>query len=190
MTEIHDSPAMTLLRHVWRHAGEVGSHSWERVNHAMRTALGLAIGANLRFEPGDLRICVENFFWSYWVGEDGEWAYTLAIEAGNSSAWQVYEADFGRTPYIADDVDFASGGGGPTGDRLTKAWGRKRSRLAVGFRFPWDGHMPKVTSFNDTDGFVVACVYDSTATGQKITQRYKITHADLRAAHWAAKAAH
>lgn len=173
-----ESAAMQLLSLVWRETNTATAFSWERLNHAMRAALELAIGAGMKFAEGDFGATLDRWNPGRWLSESDEWCYALAVEVGNRSAIAAYEAYRKRGSIIADDVD--------TGDRhsgyLHLSGRRQRERLAVGFKFPWYGEQATVTSMPHGDGPLVACSYAPNPGGQyrsKILHRYKITAADI-----------
>ena len=180
------SQVTALLDLVWENANEAVSHSWERLNHAMRGALELAIGAGFTFESGDIAYIFQNYRSGYWLGDSDEWIYCKAIMAGNMTAIKSYEAAKGREPFITEGVDLNGGsnsyqhGGGGT---------RQGGRLAVGFSFNWEGQAVKVTSFAADQSYIVACSYKTVtaATGlgrrgyktEKVSKRFKITREEL-----------
>lgn len=166
-----DSPAIQLLELVWRHNCAVVPHAWERVNHSMCRALELAIGAGLRFAPGDFGTIDDRYKPGFWYGEQGgEQFYRLAVVVGNVSAAQAWESRHGRRPLLADDVEpppWATLGG-----YIHLAGRRVRERLFVGAEFNYRGQRATVTSFR-VDGKVVACTYRD-ARHSKVARRFTV----------------
>lgn len=175
MTRKH-SPAYTLLSHVWEHANEKASFSWERLNHSMRNALGLAIGSGMEFAKGDFAAFYKDFRAGRWISDD-EWVYRLAVIVGNTSAIDVFERYKKRGPVVADNVSL--GNGYSHGGYLHRDGDRKCERLAIGFSFPWKGETVTVTSMPTGDGPIIACSYkpnpDRQFSNRRILHRYKIT---------------
>lgn len=171
MTKAKESPVMAFLGMIWAHCNAETGHSWERLNHAMRNGLGLAIGAGFPFEATDFD-GLSKFRVGYWIGADDEWVYRAAVLGGNLSAAKAFEEWKKREPIIADDVDPPSRssayqhGVGP----------RQKERLYVGARIDWQGEKVTVTSFKDNEA--VACSYHDRQDGEygnKIKKRYRIT---------------
>lgn len=183
-----DSPAVALLRHTWNSINSGGKGGgWDRINHAMRHTLELAVGAGFEFRAGDWETIANDFRAAYWTGESGfEWAYSLAITVGNSSAWETLEARWGRKPIIADRVT-------PDDRYRNNPWQhsggseRQRERLAVGFTVDWKGEKCQVTSFNEK-GAAICCSYQNEERvecekchhiiggyGRKLLRRYTLT---------------
>jgi len=170
------SPVRQLLSLVWSHSLKATGHSWERLNHSMYAAMQLAINAGMPFDADDFSAAMNEFRAEYWFGETGgESLYTLAVQTGNLSAAQAYEAWKGRSPFIADDVD-------PGWNRsFAHVTGRRqRGRLAVGFKFPWQGQKVTVTSFSRDGTYLTACAYTK-GDRRKVTRRFQITVADIHA---------
>jgi hypothetical protein len=169
------SPAYQLMAHVWESTNEEIGHSYERLNHAMHSALTLAIGAGMKFFPGDFSAINEDFRGGYWLGATSEWAYTLAVAVGNKSAIDAYEGYKNRGPFIADNVE--PGSNYSHEGFLHLSGTRQRARLALGFKFPWRGETVNVTSMPRGDGPVIACSYKGNPSDypSKILHRYKIT---------------
>jgi hypothetical protein len=184
------------LEAAWYGANKGTAHSWERLNHAMQDALRLAIGAGLKFEPGDWGRIASSFGFDRWIGAEGEERfYALAVQVGNMSAVKAMEDAWGRRPFIADRVKPGRALHGYLhGNDLTK---RKRCRLAVGFEFQWETTEVTVTSFAPDDSYLTACSYRRDGGYDKcpvcvqprrwpksvLDRKFTITHADLRAAH-------
>ena len=169
------SPAIQLLTLVWAECYKPPALSYRRLNAAMQDALRLAITSGMEFESHDFILMAHRFRADYWL--DDEWFYSLAVGVGNISACQSYEQMMDRPPFIADQVD-------SLGEDYVH---RKRGRLAVGCRFPWDGKMAEVTSFSGDGTYLIACAYlhvdDSGYQRRKVVRRYKITRQMLQAAH-------
>jgi len=189
MKKKRESPAMTLVRLVWDNALGAGpNHSWERINGAMRAAVGLAISAGLRFEPGDFQEMAESFDMNHWAGTDprggtyGEWFYSQAVSSSNLSAAQSFEQWRGRGPFIFDNCDGWSGYGMEAHGTTV----RRTGRLAVGVRLQWphrkDGQETvTVTSFAGDGLSLTACSYRQERYEKKVLHRYRITREDLAA---------
>lgn len=197
------SPVMQLLELVWRSGLTATSHSWSRLNHGMLEALRLAVGSGMEFAEADFqKLLADNprrFRSGFWIGER-EKLYELAVTVGNLSAAKSFEQAVGRKPFMADEVD-------PGEDRsgyVHRTGTRKRERLAVGFRFPWEGETVKVTSFARDNSYLTACSYRLTAEERDcprcdegrvqhlesvLHRQFRVTHADLRAARAAKRAA-
>lgn len=171
------SPVILLLDTVWENCNSSTDHSWGRLNHSMRDALTLAIGAGFTFDIGDVRHVLDNYRSGYWIGDSDEWIYTLAIQIGNSTAQQSYEAAKNRTPIIADDVDPGRRHHG----YLHSMGQRTKERLAVGFDFTFRNLRLKVTSFSGDR--VVACAYRRVPDGdyfkEKLSKRFKLSRDDI-----------
>lgn len=171
------SAAIQLLDLVWANCNKATAHSWERLNHSMRDALSLAIGAGFKFELGDIAHVLNNYRSGYWIGESDEWIYSLAVGVENATAYQSYEAAYKREPFLADDVCFQCHGGYTHGSSVH----RSRERLSVGAEFAWKGEKLTVTSFAKDQSYVNACSYKGQKYPRKIDKRFKITRADLLA---------
>lgn len=158
------SPAMELLTLVWE---ETPRGSWDRLNQSMKVAMRLAITAKMLFALDDFATARRVFRGGYWFGVPmGEMFYSLAVETGNLSAAQSFEAWTDRPPFIADRVDH-----------------RKRGRLAIGSTFQWRGETVAVTSFAEDGSYLTACTYrdrDTETYRRKIKNRYTITEAGIR----------
>lgn len=171
------SPPLQLLQLVWRHSLKVTGHSWDRLNRSMQRGLDLAIDSGMQFGLDDFTEMAKRFRSEYWIG-DGERYYALAVGRGNLSAARSFERKRGRKPFIwrgqSDHFE-------PSHRNVT----RHGSRLAVGTTFGSRFTRLTVTSFNDTDGVLVACSYKPVPPGKygphKVARRYRLTHKDLRA---------
>jgi hypothetical protein len=183
------SAAYRLLQLVWKNTCDANGHSWDRVNHAMRDALYLAISAGLRFSRGDFAAFAAEFRSGYWLGNDGgnmlgERTYRHALIHGNQSAALSFEAWKDRPPYIVDRI---------VGTRHSYSdchcHPHATGRLALGYRFAWQGHLVTVTSFSDDGQSITACTYKERAFdkdgypvgSERIARRFKIGIEDLRA---------
>ena len=175
---------MKLLTLVWENVAEATPHSWDKVNHSMRTALNLAIGSGMRFGKDDFRKITERFRAGRWFSDDGgEHFYTLAVNVCNVSACQSFEAWKNRKPIIADEVSPESYGardchGYTHGDRGS----RQQGRIYVGASFAYAGLRLMVTSF--AGDAVIACTYKPKSKEgyerTKVEKRLKITAADIQ----------
>lgn len=170
------SSVIKLLDLVWGSANSAVGHSYERLNHAMRSALDLAIGAGFEFKEGDIKHVCDNYRSGYWLGESNEWIYTNAITVGNMSAIKSFEAAVGRQGFLADDVDI-----GVRHNTFVHMIGdRVRERLCVGASFTYRGLRLTVTSFADGSSYVNACSYVPKGEyKKKIDKRFKITREDI-----------
>lgn len=166
------SQVVKFLDSVWN--AKVGvPHSWERINHAMREALQLAI-CRFQFEPDDFN-AVENGYGSgYWF--DKEASYALAVICDNRSACESCEKMIGRGPIIADNVRLR-----PYGDHggVHVVGDRQSCRLHVGCSFHWNGEQVTVTSFRGSAA--IACAYnpDTYTFRKKVRKRFTITRDDV-----------
>lgn len=185
------SPAVEMIRHVWRQAQRATGHSWLRFNHALHDALRLAIESGMEFHIDDFELIAKEFRSGYWVGADTEWIYSTAVAVGNASAWKAYEHHWGRKPFI---IPWATGGTGFRG-----GGGRTLSgtlpRVIIGSQFKWKDERVTVSSFNDEKGYLTAISHTRTGRNycdecgsirpggeEKILHRFTITHADIKAA--------
>lgn len=169
------TPALQLLSIVWN---KVKKDSWERINHAMREALSLAIGSGLTFKASDFDHMSAKFRWSYWVSESSEWIYTSAILNLNESCIAAYEQWKQREPFRANKVQAAR-----YRDPYlhTSSIARERERLAVGMGFPHDGRQWWVTGFDDTKGTVRIASYAGRWQEGKPEKLRQLTHEQLKA---------
>lgn len=170
------SNVIRLLDLVWSTTNAAVGHSYERLNHAMRSALELAIGAGFEFKEGDIKHVFDNYRSGYWIGESNEWIYTDAITVGNMSAIKSFESAVGRQGFLADDVDI-----GVRRNTFVHLVGdRKRERLCVGASFTYRGLRLTVTSFANGSDYVNACTYvPKDDYRKKIDKRFKITREDI-----------
>lgn len=171
------SAPIQLLDLVWNNTNESTSHSWERLNHAMRAALTLAVSSGMKFDIGDFNYILDSYRTHRWIGDSHEWVYSLAIGVSNTSATKSYETAVSREPFIADGVEFRCDHG-VHGDYLS----RERERLSVGATFRWKGHKVTVTSFSADQSYLIACSYKDRKEGEygnKVAKRFKITRQDI-----------
>lgn len=181
-----ETTAHQLLRHVWENCSR---DSWGRINHAMRQALKLAIGARLEFVEADFKAIFSSprsggFNGGYWVTGGSEWIYAMAIESDNSTAWTAYEAYKGRRPFIANNVEARNHG---LGYIHADTMSRKRGRLAEGYSFPISTNLGTmtnlrrwyVTGFDDKAGIVRIALYQNDNHDGKPIKRRKLTHEDV-----------
>jgi hypothetical protein len=167
------SPVVQLMDLVWASALQGSPHSWERLNHSMRSALELSIGFGFAFAEGDVAHVLSHYRSGYWIGESDEWIYSLAIAVENGTAVKSFEAYRTRTPFIADNVALSDNSGFSHGDRKS----RSRERLAVGFSFPWQGVKVSVTSFAADSSHLIACSYRHGT--HKVAKRFRITREEI-----------
>lgn len=182
------SGAVQLLDLVWEHRHDATSHSWLKTNHAMYSALMLAIKAGFAFDLEDFSKFGAMYRFGYWAGATGvESFYQTAVLYRNASAYHSIEKYLGRKPFIYPANLHAMTGDGPAGQGL--------ERLVIGAGFRWRGEMATVTSFNDDKQTFTACSYNrisGTSCGScgkyneypkdTLLHRYSISHADLKAA--------
>lgn len=170
------SEVIRLLDLVWASTNSATPHSYERLNHAMRDALSLAIGAGFEFNEGDIDHVFEHYRSGYWLGASTEWIYTDAITVGNMTAIKSYEAAKNRQGFLADDVDI-----GVRDNTFVHLIGkRKRERLCVGAEFTYRGLKLKVNSFADDSSYVNACFYVRDGEYHwKVSKRFKISRDDI-----------
>jgi hypothetical protein len=148
----------------------------------------------MRFDIDDFRYFQEHFQFHYW-GRFIESFYRDAVLYRNASAYHAYEQYRGRTPFIVKGASITvHTGDGPAGHGL--------ARLIEGSEFQWNGEKVKVTSFNDDKGYINACSFVrdgddercqqcrrfTSYAKEKVANRYKITHQNIRDATKAAKA--
>lgn len=166
------SSVIELLDLVYASTNDATSHSYERLNHAMRNSLKLAIGAGFKFDIDDVAYILSNYRSGYWVGASDEWIYGDAIAVGNTSAIASYEAVKSREPIIADDVDLQLDFRNPY---LHQSGTRQRERLCVGATFTFRGQTLTVTSFATDSSYANACLY----VNRKVSKRFKITREEI-----------
>lgn len=174
------SAAMNLLRIIWEHGKK---DSWERINHAMRNGLTLAIGSGLSFRASDFEDISREFRWRYWVSADPEWIYHNAIINGNESCIKAWEQHCGREPFRANQVELRRWPGGECsgydGYIHANTSARQRERLAVGFGFPIKDRQWWVTGFEDSNGTVRLASYEKFWPEGKPVKLRKLTHEEL-----------
>ena len=189
-----DSGPIQLLELVWQHKQTATSHSWLKINHAMREALSLSVRSGMAFHVDDLTAIRNRYRAGYWWS-DLEWFYAKAVLYRNSSAWEAFETFRGRKAFIVKGASIRTfTGDGPAGTGL--------ARLSLGAQFKWENERVTVTSFNDAAHSLTACSYawspHETCSDckhiigggqQTLLHRYTITHADIREAKRKAKGA-
>lgn len=169
--EEKQSPALLVLNTAFHSMMNNKKTSWRSINGAMRNAVTAVVTGGVEFHEGDLGEIWGKMNADYWMlndaGSYGEWIYTLAIEKGNNTAWKSFETWRGRSPFITYD----------------------KKRLHVGAEFLWEGDRVTVTSFNDDQGHLIACVYEKkehksgvmVKDTSRIIRRYTITNGMLKA---------
>lgn len=177
------SAVIELLEVVWANANRATGHSFERLNHAMRNAMEMAIGAGFVFAEKDMERIASDFGWGHWCGESSEWVYSLAIQVGNMSAIREYERWKVREPFIATKVTTSERSGAYVHGSGT----RDKERLHVGCEFMWQGHKVVVNSFAKDSAYVNVGAYKKVKTtngryshfSDKLERRFKITREEL-----------
>lgn len=163
------SPALQLVSIVWKHSPH---RSRQQFYHAMESAVTFAIKTGLRWDLGDYTQMLSEFvfgrgYGAAWVYQKSpEHWYLTAVIAGNTSFCQAFEHANGFKPYFGRNVRMRFNYSG--------SYEAKRSRLAVGMTFDWDGCRPAVTSI--TPEHIVACTYNTTGG---LDRKFKITRASL-----------
>lgn len=161
LAERGPSPAMMLMRTVWENCCGANEHSWRRVNHAMHSALMLAITSGLSFAPDDFKAIHDTMRGGYWMG-DAESFFRVAVESNHTQACVSFETWYARKPFL---------------------WEGKR--LYVGAQFTWEGEAVTVTSFS-AKGSLCACSYKPREShddsGTRIARRFDISRADIQRA--------
>lgn len=175
------SATLSLLSIVWSKGKK---DSWERINHAMRSALSLAIGSGLDFNPKDFAQMQDKFRWEYWVTESTEWIYSTAVINGNDSCVLAYEKWKKRTAFYANNIS-SSYCNSIFIHRNSIV--RKRERAAVGLCFPMNGRTWYVTGFNDVAGTIRLASYSSGRQEGKPEKLLQLTNEEFKASHPAPK---
>ncbi len=171
--EKEESPVLKFVKLAWDYCAGI-PFSWERFNQDVRSVCHLA-AAGFPWESHDLDDVFKLGNWesdvSRCLGEDGvEGLYTIAVEAGNKSAWIEIERYLSREPIIADNVAV----------RGCRTRIRKRGRLCVRAEFMWKGERVRVTSFNK-DGHAVCCSYKIPREyPEKIARRFIVSPDDVK----------
>jgi hypothetical protein len=159
------SPAVELVRLVWRESCVATPHSWRRFNGALNDALRLSIISGMKFERNDIKNIYEEHRGWYWFG-DIETLYALAVTNENIKASQSFEKFLRRKPF------------------MFRSEGRKsKRRLVIGNHFRWRNEIVTVTSFSNDNGHLIACSYYPKkyfSDPTKIKNQYKITINDLK----------
>jgi hypothetical protein len=158
------STALTLLSHVWTNNKTT---AWEALNHCMRDAAKLAVGAKLEWAPGDFDHIGEKFRAYRWLGERGwEWLYAMAVWLDNSSFIQAYEEATKRRPFIANDV---SAHGYSEGYAHANSQHRQRGRIALGSEVRLHGVRFECTSINNERVVLTSRTGEGKRTIKKLT---------------------
>lgn len=175
-----ESPVIQLLRLTW---GNVAPDSWDSLNHALDSALSLAVIHRFEFALEDFVLMQKlpregGFNFGYWggvlggEGSLGEHYYTLACNVHarygvNRSAAMAFEHWKGRKPFIIQSSPRT----------------RARHRIACRSRFVWHGRVLTCTSFAVDGSRLVACDYINGAGEHCDTpcRIVKIRHGDIRA---------
>ena len=177
------SHAYQFLKFVWDNCGAATrGASCDRLNQSMRDALNLAISSGMAFAEEDFTTFHTEFRGHYWFGNNGgnmtgESFYRHALVFDNQLAVKSFERWKKRPPFIVDSIygerDFRSGHFHP----------HASGRLALGFRFPWQGLLVTVTSFADDGQSLTACFYEWQASEEryKVGRRFRITQEALKA---------
>ncbi len=162
------SPAMQLMNLVWMSNGHRMGRSSDRVDHAMREAMCLAIKYGFEFAPGDFAAMSERYGAScpeslYKLACQVPSRYSAGRRYGcNRSACISFERWKKRKPFILDGSQ----------------------RLSVMAWFEWYGEQVECTSFSEGGEHLVACSYKEqpieSPKPEKVLHRYRITVADLR----------
>ncbi len=147
------SQVIQFMDLVYNNANDGTSHSWGRINSAMRSALKLTIGSGFKFLADDFAYVMANYRSDYWIS-DPEWMYAYAIAEGNKTAVASFEAWKRREPFIADDVSM-----GERHEYAHASGTRDKERLHVGAQFKWKGQRVTVTSFSKDGLSLTACSY-------------------------------
>ncbi|MBU0778102.1 hypothetical protein KKF82_07575 [Patescibacteria group bacterium] len=187
--DLKDSAVIQLLRLVWDNANAATGKSYTRLNQSMWDALRVAIDGGFSFDPDDYNTISEDFRFSRWGGVDkggfAERFYECACVVDNVSACRAFEKWKGRNPVVADDVKYDHFAVSLSTNRCGGS--RKRARLCVDAKFPWDARTVTVTSIASEPTRVVACSYVLTYTyttsgfsRSKIDKRYTITPAMIQ----------
>jgi hypothetical protein len=193
---VKDSPTIEMLDICWRYNRKATGFSWLRLNSSMRDALFVAVEAGLPFAEDDMAAMMERFNMGRWIGAEGtEMLYARAVAYGHKSAWQAIEKHRGRRPFIVKGATLRNSFG-------HGASNQPMSRVTVGTEFVWQGVKVKCNSFNDKLGVMHCASYRWEETcppcpkcglrgygKQVLVKKFTISHADIRAARAAEKAA-
>jgi len=165
------SVALDFVGAVYHNAHPGSKHSWRKLNASLREALTLAIKSEMLFVPAEIAWIHRNYQGGFWFGS-GEWILRAACLAGNSSAASSFNHWKKRKRF-------------PWKGRITLYGYPGCPKLKYLFewaRFWWNDELVEVTSFNDDEGYLIACSYHrSSKPGgrKKVKHRYTITPADL-----------
>lgn len=176
-----DSPALTLLRHVWKN---IDYRSHALANDAMQRALSLAIESGMEFGVDDFAAIKAEFRPQYWLNMESAYSRACAADRAhgeNTSAYKAIEKHLGRKPFLV----------------VPNAHAASKIRLCEGRRFDWHIDLKQrirvtVTSFADDQSAVIACSYKVPNDGsyeRKIDRRFRITHDDIAGYHKAIREA-
>lgn len=158
MAKKQDSPALQLVRLVYRHGQEATGHSWVRLNGALFSAVRVAIEGGLKFDVGDFAVFHKELRAGYWIGSHPTGLYAAACEFGNDSACKSYESCYGFAPYELES-----------------------QRVFVGRSFTWaDEHVTCTSIAKDA---LIACSYKPSKgmCERKILHRHSITPEQMSA---------
>jgi len=112
MEENKKSIAYEFVNYAWKNEN---TDSYLRINNLMRTALNLAIEANMEFHEDDFSTILNKMSGGYWFGCNsngkgkGESFYSNAINSRNTSAIKSYEKWVGLKPFILNNNRMHSG---------------------------------------------------------------------------------
>lgn len=157
-----------LLAFVWEHAS---FKSWDRINRAMRDALRLVVCADMGLSADDFATIYGKFRGGYWMGENDEWVYSLAVAMENKEVIAAYEAVKNRKPFVANDVRIDEGG-----YLHASSVNRSRGRLVVGAETAIEGKRWHVTGFDDAAGKVRLANYKAGYREGKPDKLRSLTH--------------
>ena len=177
------SAACRLVHLIRENAMEGMGRSNDRWRHIRRETLYLAVRAGLHFDLGDIEAFAyspPSYYSDPFLVCDED-LYTLALIHDNLSAARSFEAWKKRPPFIVDHIE-GSASWHTEGHFHVHSTGR----LAVGFRFRWEGLLVTVTSFAADGEALVACTHKTARGGSpyaaaKIERRFRITIGELRA---------
>ena len=96
------SPVVQLLDHVWLNTNSAVSHSYDRINRAMRNALELAIVAGFKFVEDDITTGL--------VGRPSGSMQTRSIPTRLIANLPDFAVELGFGSFVARDVLLASSG--------------------------------------------------------------------------------
>lgn len=109
-TTTRRSPGYCLVEQVWNH---LKAKSWIRINHAMATALQLAVDAGMEFSQADMANIANRMRGQYWLHLEP--LYTKAVKADNLSACKSIEHALERRPWILGSQRLTVGAETPWG---------------------------------------------------------------------------